>query len=138
MRKSLLLSARSRWIIRNMWFLSWSTNQRETRNLMASRQRAGVLHHMLATSSKIWHQLLVSDQKWITDCCKSKRQWDFYQYRGGVLRLIDLMAQTALLEKKETAPINDNRRDIIIAGLSADSRTVRPGYLFAALPGTKT
>jgi UDP-N-acetylmuramoyl-L-alanyl-D-glutamate--2,6-diaminopimelate ligase len=48
------------------------------------------------------------------------------------------MAQTAILEKKETAPINDNRRDIIIAGLSADSRTVRPGYLFAALPGTKT
>lgn len=54
------------------------------------------------------------------------------------MRLIDLMAQTATLEQSNIAPVNDNRRDMIIAGISADSRTVRPGYLFAALPGKKT
>lgn len=56
------------------------------------------------------------------------------------MRLIDLMAQTALatsLTSKKADPVNDNRTDIIVAGLSADSRTVRPGFLFAALPGVK-
>ena len=53
------------------------------------------------------------------------------------MRLYDLMIQTAY-DHRFTPPVNDNSRDIIIAGLSMDSRTVRPGYLFAALPGTKT
>ena len=52
------------------------------------------------------------------------------------MRLIDLMIQTAY-DHRFTPPVNDNSRDIIIAGLSMDSRTVRPGYLFAALPGAK-
>ncbi len=41
-----------------------------------------------------------------------------------MLRLSDMTA---------TAPA----RDVTITGLTADSRAVRPGYLFAALPGTK-
>lgn len=53
------------------------------------------------------------------------------------MRLIDLMIQTAY-DNRFTPPVNDNSRDIIIAGLSMDSRTVRPGFLFAALPGSKT
>ncbi len=56
------------------------------------------------------------------------------------MRLIDLMAQTLFAtphSRTETAPVNDNARDIIVAGLSSDSRTVRPGYLFAAFPGKK-
>lgn len=53
------------------------------------------------------------------------------------MRLIDLMAQTATLATHDTYPVNDNAREMVIAGLSSDSRTVRPGYLFAALPGTK-
>lgn len=53
------------------------------------------------------------------------------------MRLIDLMAQTATLAARDTYPVNDNTREMIIAGLSADSRTVRPGYLFAAFPGAK-
>lgn len=53
------------------------------------------------------------------------------------MRLIDLMAQTATLAARDTSPVNDNTREMIIAGLSADSRTVRPGYLFAAFPGAK-
>lgn len=53
------------------------------------------------------------------------------------MRLIDLMAQTALAHQRDTLPVNDNARDMIIAGLSSDSRTVRPGFLFAALPGSK-
>lgn len=62
-------------------------------------------------------------------------------HRGDVLRLIDLMAQSlATLPKNATQDnvhVNDNAREMIIAGLSSDSRTVRPGYLFAALPGNK-
>ncbi len=54
------------------------------------------------------------------------------------MRLIDLMAQTATLAQHDIYPTNDNSRELIIAGLSSDSRTVRPGYLFAALPGSKT
>ncbi len=53
------------------------------------------------------------------------------------MRLIDLMIQTAY-DNRYSPPVNDNSRDIIIAGLSMDSRTVRPGYLFAALPGATT
>ena len=50
------------------------------------------------------------------------------------------MTQTLLatqLTRNEVSPVNDNARDIIIAGLSSDSRSVRPGYLFAAFPGKK-
>jgi UDP-N-acetylmuramoyl-L-alanyl-D-glutamate--2,6-diaminopimelate ligase len=54
------------------------------------------------------------------------------------LRLIDLMVQTLLAPNRYDAPVNDNSKNIIIAGLSSDSRTVRPGYLFAALPGVKS
>jgi UDP-N-acetylmuramoyl-L-alanyl-D-glutamate--2,6-diaminopimelate ligase len=36
-----------------------------------------------------------------------------------------------------TTHIPDRQRDLEIAGLTADSRAVKPGYLFAALPGTK-
>lgn len=44
------------------------------------------------------------------------------------MRLIELMPETA--EGKGGGPE--------IAGLTADSRAVRPGFLFAAIPGTKT
>ena len=54
------------------------------------------------------------------------------------MRLIDLMAQTATLETRQTQPVNDNARNLIIAGITADSRLVKPGYLFAALPGKKS
>lgn len=54
------------------------------------------------------------------------------------MRLFDLMAQTALASSRFTPPVNDNSRNVIIAGLSSDSRTVRPGFLFAALPGAKS
>lgn len=54
------------------------------------------------------------------------------------MRLIDLMAQTATSTYRDTLPVNDNKRDMIIAGLSSDSRTIRPGFLFAAFPGAKT
>lgn len=58
------------------------------------------------------------------------------------MRLFDLMAQTAYTKNFPALPstVSDPREDtrnIIIAGLSADSRSVRPGYLFAALPGGK-
>lgn len=53
------------------------------------------------------------------------------------MRLIDLMTATAIKTAHAyTPPVNDNAREMIIAGLSADSRTVRPGYLFAALNGS--
>ncbi len=54
------------------------------------------------------------------------------------MRLIDLMAQTATQYDHDSGPVNDNKREMIIAGLSSDSRTIRPGFLFAALPGSKT
>lgn len=54
------------------------------------------------------------------------------------MRLIDLMALTAFAPSKVTAPVQEQARDIVLAGLSADSRAVRPGYLFAALPGSKS
>ena len=44
------------------------------------------------------------------------------------MRLTELTGLTAA-----SLPVADPE----IAGLSADSRTVRPGYLFAALPGTR-
>ena len=36
-----------------------------------------------------------------------------------------------------TIHIPDHQRDLNVAGLTADSRAVKPGYLFAALPGAK-
>ncbi|MGH6735829.1 MAG: UDP-N-acetylmuramoyl-L-alanyl-D-glutamate--2,6-diaminopimelate ligase [Methyloceanibacter sp.] len=36
------------------------------------------------------------------------------------------------------APLREEWRDLPIAGLAADSRQVKPGYLFAALPGVNT
>lgn len=54
------------------------------------------------------------------------------------MRLIDLMAQTALASSRFDSPVNDNARNVIIAGLSSDSRVIRPGFLFAALPGSKS
>ncbi|MDB5478636.1 MAG: murE [Alphaproteobacteria bacterium] len=55
------------------------------------------------------------------------------------MRLFDLMAQTAF-SSSHTAQAQvpaAASRNIIIAGLASDSRVVRPGYLFAALPGVK-
>jgi len=49
-----------------------------------------------------------------------------------VLRLIDMAPETQISVK---IPSNSDR--IEITGLSTDSRKVRPGYLFAALPGVK-
>jgi UDP-N-acetylmuramoyl-L-alanyl-D-glutamate--2,6-diaminopimelate ligase len=54
------------------------------------------------------------------------------------LRLIDLMAQTAFASSRTDSPVNDNARNVIIAGLSSDSRVIRPGFLFAAFPGVKS
>jgi len=54
------------------------------------------------------------------------------------LRLIDLMALTAFASSQTSSSVNDNAKNVIIAGLSSDSRTVRPGFLFAALPGATT
>ena len=48
------------------------------------------------------------------------------------MRLIDIAP-----EKKLSVKIPSNSDRIEITGLSADSRKVRPGYLFAALPGLK-
>ncbi|HYI69676.1 MAG TPA: UDP-N-acetylmuramoyl-L-alanyl-D-glutamate--2,6-diaminopimelate ligase, partial [Skermanella sp.] len=47
------------------------------------------------------------------------------------MRLTDLVSSTP----SSAAPIQ--ARDPLIAGLTSDSRTVEPGWLFAALPGTK-
>src|SRR5262245_20577764 len=33
--------------------------------------------------------------------------------------------------------VNQDRRTVPISGVTADSRAVRPGFLFAALPGTR-
>src|SRR5690606_1170280 len=57
--------------------------------------------------------------------------------RGDGLRLIDLMALTATRDTRNTEPVNDNIRHLIVAGITSDSRHVKPGYLFAALPGKK-
>ncbi len=43
--------------------------------------------------------------------------------------------ETTLAELGLTAP---GRSDVRVTGLAVDSREVRPGYLFAALPGSKT
>jgi UDP-N-acetylmuramoyl-L-alanyl-D-glutamate--2,6-diaminopimelate ligase len=48
------------------------------------------------------------------------------------LHLIDLIAQST-----DIADASGQARDPVIAGLSSDSRAVRPGFLFAALPGSK-
>lgn len=51
------------------------------------------------------------------------------------MRLFELMIDTAL--EARLAPVIAQTKDVMIAGLTADSRQVRPGFLFAALPGTK-
>ncbi len=48
------------------------------------------------------------------------------------MRLIELMNEPARL------PQDTSSADVDIRGLTADSRTVQPGYLFAALPGART
>lgn len=48
------------------------------------------------------------------------------------MRLSELMRQSAHEPATLPAPL----RDPVLAGLTLDSRKVRPGYLFAALPGT--
>jgi UDP-N-acetylmuramoyl-L-alanyl-D-glutamate--2,6-diaminopimelate ligase len=48
------------------------------------------------------------------------------------LHLIDLIAHSA-----DIADASGQARDPVIAGLTSDSRAVRPGFLFAALPGSK-
>jgi UDP-N-acetylmuramoyl-L-alanyl-D-glutamate--2,6-diaminopimelate ligase len=57
--------------------------------------------------------------------------------RGDGLRLIDLMAQTAMKDSRIAEPAHENIRDLIVAGITSDSRHVKPGFLFAALPGNK-
>ena len=47
------------------------------------------------------------------------------------MRLTDLVSSTP----SSAAPVQ--ARDPLIAGLTSDSRAVEPGWLFAALPGTK-
>lgn len=49
------------------------------------------------------------------------------------MRLSEL---TASMRDTRIPGVNDN--DPVIAGITADSRLVRPGYLFAAMPGDKT
>jgi UDP-N-acetylmuramoyl-L-alanyl-D-glutamate--2,6-diaminopimelate ligase len=49
------------------------------------------------------------------------------------LRIIDLITGERI---EVTGPVEAN--DMEITGLTADSRAVRPGFLFAALPGTQT
>ncbi len=59
------------------------------------------------------------------------------------MRLIDLMGgaagemQTAA-SAKDPGTIDPAANDTEVTGLTADSRKVRPGYLFAALPGSRT
>jgi UDP-N-acetylmuramoyl-L-alanyl-D-glutamate--2,6-diaminopimelate ligase len=48
------------------------------------------------------------------------------------LRLSELMRQSA-----DTSPFTAPQRDPVLAGLTLDSRKVQPGYLFAALSGSK-
>lgn len=52
------------------------------------------------------------------------------------MRLIDIMMTD--LDITIAPSIKERAKEIIVAGLTADSRRVRPGYLFAALPGAKT
>ncbi len=52
------------------------------------------------------------------------------------MRLFDLMAETA--QNLRLVPPPKRTRDIIVAGLTMDSRLVRPGFLFAAMPGEKS
>ena len=49
-----------------------------------------------------------------------------------MLRLIDLMRQSA-----DSAPFEAPSRDPVLAGLTLDSRRVQPGFLFAALAGSR-
>ena len=49
------------------------------------------------------------------------------------MRLSELMRQSA----HEPATLSAPLRDPVLAGLTLDSRKVRPGYLFAALPGAR-
>ena len=52
------------------------------------------------------------------------------------MRLIDLLARATPQHTAETAP-DLEIEGLTIEGLTADSRAVRPGFLFAALPGSK-
>ena len=45
--------------------------------------------------------------------------------------------QTAMSSCAAQEPHTLNLQDVTITGLTADSRTVAPGHLFAALPGTR-
>ena len=49
--------------------------------------------------------------------------------RGSVMKLRDLLSDDARCDARHDA--------LAIAGLSADSRAVKPGFLFVAVPGTK-
>jgi len=49
------------------------------------------------------------------------------------LRLTDLIRESGAARQKEDGA----RDDVTITGITADSRAVRPGYLFAALPGLR-
>lgn len=54
-------------------------------------------------------------------------------FRGDSLRLTDLLEQG----EGGSEATRDGDVNIEITGLTSDSRTVEPGYLFAALPGTR-
>jgi UDP-N-acetylmuramoyl-L-alanyl-D-glutamate--2,6-diaminopimelate ligase len=60
------------------------------------------------------------------------------RYRGRRLRLTELIADDGAAAP--AAPVLAGRPEgpVEITGLTADSREVRPGFLFAALPGVKT
>jgi len=49
--------------------------------------------------------------------------------RGSVMKLRDLLSDDARCDARHDA--------LAVAGLSADSRAIKPGYLFVAVPGTK-
>ena len=47
------------------------------------------------------------------------------------------MRLTDLVSSDPSSAAQTQARDPVIAGLTSDSRAVEPGWLFAALPGTK-
>ncbi len=62
------------------------------------------------------------------DCGKPQRQETIWRARTHMARPLKSLAKCCRIEGPD---------NILITGLALDSRLVRPGYLFAALPGTR-
>src|SRR5262249_13865567 len=71
--------------------------------------------------------------------CRSPCQWvprcSAPPRAAAPLRLADIMRQVPVLADRATPPTWRSLGALEIAGITADSRRVAPGFLFAALPG---